>query len=124
MESESIEEKKDAENLNEDKKAKEGLEEDESKSRKKSSPKSRKIKKIPVQVIKKNNYFTRNNITHINYKDTKLLGHFVNKQGQIIPKTFVKFIYSNFIKYKWKILLSFNSSFKNYFFNQSFFQAF
>ena len=90
MENESIEEKKEAENLNEDKKAKEGLEEDESKSRKKAFPKPRKIKKIPVQVIKKNNYFTRNNITHIDYKDTKLLSHFVNKQGQIIPKNFAR----------------------------------
>ena len=40
--------------------------------------------------MKKSNYFTRNNITYIDYKNTKLLSHFVNKQGQIISKTFSK----------------------------------
>ncbi|WP_147410466.1 30S ribosomal protein S18 [endosymbiont GvMRE of Glomus versiforme] len=43
-----------------------------------------------MRIVKKNNYFTRNNITYIDYKDIKLLSHFINKQGQIIPKTFVK----------------------------------
>src|SRR6185369_1078923 len=92
MENDSIEEKAEIENLNEDEKVKGKLPEgeEETKSHKKTSPKSRKIKRIPARIVKKNNYFTRNNITHIDYKDTKLLGHFVNKQGQIIPKTFVK----------------------------------
>lgn len=85
MENEIIEEKKEPENLSEDKKAKEGLE-----ARKKTSLKSRKVKRIPAQIVKKNNYFTRNNIAQIDYKNTKLLNHFVNKQGQIIPKTFAK----------------------------------
>ena len=85
MESETIKEKKGSENLNEDKKVKAELE-----TRKKTSPKSRKVKRIPARIVKKNNYFTRNNITQIDYKNTKLLNHFVNKQGQIIPKTFAK----------------------------------
>ncbi|WP_245939630.1 30S ribosomal protein S18 [endosymbiont GvMRE of Glomus versiforme] len=50
----------------------------------------KKVKKVSIKIVKKNNYFTRNNITYIDYKDTKLLSHFVNKQGQIIPKTFVR----------------------------------
>ena len=91
MENDSIEEKAEIENLDEDEKVKGKLpEREEIKLRKKTSPKSRKIKRISARIVKKNNYFTRNNITHINYKDTKLLGHFVNKQGQIIPKAFVK----------------------------------
>ena len=91
MENDSIEEKAEIENLDEDEKVKGKLPEgEETKLRKKTSPKSRKIKRISARIVKKNNYFTRNNITHIDYKDTKLLGHFVNKQGQIIPKTFVK----------------------------------
>ncbi|RHZ36781.1 30S ribosomal protein S18 [endosymbiont GvMRE of Glomus versiforme] len=86
---EVIEEKIGPENLSENKE-KTQLEEDKSKSYKKTSPKPKKIKKVSMRIVKKNNYFTRNNITYIDYKDIKLLSHFINKQGQIIPKTFVK----------------------------------
>ncbi|KLL03306.1 MAG: 30S ribosomal protein S18 [Mycoplasmataceae bacterium CE_OT135] len=68
----------------------EELEKDEPKSPKKTSLKPRKIKKLSMRIVKKNNYFTRHNITHIDYKNTKLLSHFINKQGQIIPKTFAR----------------------------------
>ncbi|RHZ37341.1 30S ribosomal protein S18 [endosymbiont GvMRE of Glomus versiforme] len=88
-EQETIEEKTEPENLNEDKETTE-VEKDKSKSHKKVSPKLKKVKKVSIKIVKKNNYFTRNNITYIDYKDTKLLSHFVNKQGQIIPKTFVR----------------------------------
>src|SRR4051812_7716551 len=77
-------------NLKQEEKFKEVSTETESKPSKKTSFKSRKLKRLSVRVVKKNNYFVRNNITYIDYKDTKLLSLFVNKQGQIIPKIFSK----------------------------------
>ncbi|KLL03149.1 MAG: 30S ribosomal protein S18 [Mycoplasmataceae bacterium CE_OT135] len=68
----------------------EEIEKDEPKSPKKTLLKPKKIKKTPMRIVKKNNYFTRHNIKNIDYKNTKLLSHFINKQGQIIPKTFAK----------------------------------
>jgi small subunit ribosomal protein S18 len=60
------------------------------KPNKKTSFKPRKIKKTPARIAKKDNYFVRNNITYIDYKNTKLLNIFVNKQGQIVPKILSK----------------------------------
>lgn len=31
-------------------------------------------------------YFTKNNITHIDYKDTELLKRFVSEKGKILPR--------------------------------------
>src|SRR4051794_24730709 len=62
----------------------------ESKPNKKISFKPRKLKRPLAKIVKKNNYFTRNNVTYIDYKNTKLLSLFVNKQGQIISKIFSK----------------------------------
>ena len=62
----------------------------ESKPSKKTSFKPHKLKRPLAKIVKKSNYFTRNNITYIDYKNTKLLSHFVNKQGQIISKIFSK----------------------------------
>lgn len=45
-------------------------------------------KRIPMKIIAKMNYFFRNKIDYIDYKDTKTLQQFINKQGQIIPKKF------------------------------------
>lgn len=85
-----LKEEKTGDNLNQEEKAKEDTIETESKSSKKNSFKPRKLKRPSARVVKKNNYFVRNNITYIDYKDTKSLSLFVNKQGQIIPKVFSK----------------------------------
>jgi small subunit ribosomal protein S18 len=77
-------------NLDQEEKIKETSAEAEHKPNKKVSFKPHKPKRLPVKVVKKNNYFVRNSITYIDYKDTKLLSHFVNKQGQIISKIFSK----------------------------------
>ncbi|MDL2212181.1 30S ribosomal protein S18 [Erysipelotrichaceae bacterium OttesenSCG-928-M19] len=31
-------------------------------------------------------YFTKNNITHIDYKDTELLKRFISERGKILPR--------------------------------------
>ena len=68
----------------------EGASEGEPRPNKKTSFKSRKPKRPLAKIVKKNNYFTRNGIDHVDYKDTKSLSHFVNRQGQIISKNFSK----------------------------------
>ena len=85
-----LKEEKIENNLNPEEEVKENSIETESKSSKKTFPKPRRIKRLPVRIVKKNNYFIRNNISYIDYKDTKLLSLFVNKQGQIVSKVFSK----------------------------------
>jgi ribosomal protein S18 len=85
-----LKEEKIGDDLNQEEKIKEDAIKTEFKSSKKNSFKLRKLRRPLVKVVKKNNYFVRNNITYIDYKDTKLLSLFVNKQGQIIPKIFSK----------------------------------
>src|SRR5205085_11924398 len=85
-----LKEEKTENNLNQEVEVAESSIETEPKPSKKTSFKPRKFKRLPVKVVKKNNYFVRNNITYVDYKDTKLLSIFVNKQGQIIPKIFSK----------------------------------
>src|SRR5256885_1354353 len=68
-----LKEEKTGDNLNQEEKAKEDTIETESKSSKKNSFKPRKLKRPLARVVKKNNYFVRNNITYIDYKDTKSL---------------------------------------------------
>ena len=61
------------------------------KSPKKSLTKKKKKKlKFSVRQFEKNNYFTRQGISSVDYKNTKILSLFLNKQGQIIPKTLAK----------------------------------
>src|SRR3954469_14522684 len=45
-------------------------------------------KKLKTRVLKKISHFARNGITYVDYKDTKTLNHFINRQGQIIPRAF------------------------------------
>jgi small subunit ribosomal protein S18 len=37
-----------------------------------------------------NDYFFKNNIKYIDYKDIDTLSHFINNQGQIVPSIFNK----------------------------------
>ncbi|WNE41350.1 MAG: hypothetical protein AM1032_000090 [Mycoplasmataceae bacterium] len=42
------------------------------------------------KIFGNNVYFLKNNIEYIDYKDTEMLGNFINKQGQIVPGIFNK----------------------------------
>jgi|GEM_PF-1011029 len=88
-EKELIEEKVEN-NSSHEEEVKESSIEPESKPSKKAFFKSHKAKRLPVRITEKNNYFIRHNISYVDYKNTKLLSNFVNRQGQIISKTFAK----------------------------------
>jgi small subunit ribosomal protein S18 len=88
-EKELIEEKVEN-NSSHEEEVKESSIEPESKPSKKAFFKPRKAKRLPVRITEKNNYFIRHNISYVDYKNTKLLSNFVNRQGQIISKTFAK----------------------------------
>ena len=53
--------------------------------------KNKKTKRLTKQQIEKNNRFAqiaRNEVTNVDYKNTKFLSAFIDSQGKIVPKKF------------------------------------
>src|SRR2546423_11911729 len=84
-----LKEEKIEDNLDQEKKLEEISTTTGSESKKKTFFKPRKLKRLLAKKAKRI-FYNYNNITYIDYKNTKLLKRFIDNQGQIISKIFSK----------------------------------
>jgi small subunit ribosomal protein S18 len=61
---------------------------EEAEKKERNKPRFNPRRRLKVRILKKISYFSRNGITYIDYKDINTLNRFINRQGQIIPRTF------------------------------------